>query len=191
MLITSTGCRAAETRTVGTIISGGFVLTVAHGVAGQTSNQVITAAGDSFQATVVAIDTAQDIALLKLGPTPHAQRFVPVDFAEAKRGEQVFFVAFDDQQQVVRKAKIARRLKINTQDIYLRKKVSRPGLEVQLEVDVGNSGGPLINKSGQIVGIVWSTSRMVANRSWATRIEAVNQLISPEMADAKVVACTR
>ncbi|NDC91652.1 MAG: hypothetical protein EB089_07355, partial [Acidimicrobiia bacterium] len=88
-----------------------------------------------------------------------------------------------------------RRLKINTQDIYLREKTTRPGLEVELDVEVGNSGGPLLNKSGELVGIVWSTSRIVENRSWATRSEAVTKLlaslstnaISP---DAKPLACT-
>lgn len=191
VLITSAGCRTAETRTVGTIIKDGYVLTVAHGVAGQASNQVTTATGKSFQATVVAIDTDQDIALLKLDPTAEDPEFVELNFAEAKQGEKISFVAFDDQQQVIREARVTRRLKINTEDIYLQKKVSRPGLEVELQVEIGNSGGPLINKSGQLVGIVWSTSRIVKNRSWATRVEAVDQLFSPELDEIKVVACSK
>ena len=104
-------------------------------------------------------------------------------------------MAFDDQEQFIREAKIKRRLKINTQDIYLNNKTSRPGLEVELEVKVGNSGGPLINKSGEVVGIVWSTSRVVKNRSWATRSEAVTALLAAASTDAsplnsKALACT-
>ena len=195
VLITSTGCRSAETRTVGTIIEGGFILTVAHGVAGQALNQITTANGTVFEATIAAIDIDLDLALLNVEGVTESQFSAPLRLVSAKPGERVSFVAFNDQQQFIRDAKIKRRLKINTQDIYLKNKTSRPGLEVELAVDVGNSGGPLINKSGEVVGIVWSTSRVVKNRSWATRSEAVTALLAEASTNAspvnsKALACT-
>ncbi|MEY2744252.1 MAG: hypothetical protein RJA65_255 [Actinomycetota bacterium] len=195
VLITSTGCRSAETRTVGTIIEGGFILTVAHGVAGQALNQITTANGTVFEATIAAIDIDLDLALLNVEGVTESQLSAPLRLVSAKPGERVSFVAFNDQQQFIRDAKIKRRLKINTQDIYLKNKTSRPGLEVELEVNVGNSGGPLINKSGEVVGIVWSTSRVVKNRSWATRSEAVTALLAEASTNAspvnsKALACT-
>ena len=170
-------------------------MTVAHGVAGQTINQITTANGTVFAATVAALDIDLDLALLRLEVDPESQLSTPLQLAAAKPGERVSFVAFDDQEQFIREAKIKRRLKINTQDIYLNNKTSRPGLEVELEVKVGNSGGPLINKSGEVVGIVWSTSRVVKNRSWATRSEAVTALLAAASTDAsplnsKALACT-
>ena len=195
VLITSTGCRSAETRTVGTIIEGGFILTVAHGVAGQTLNQITTANGIVFEASIAAIDIDLDLALLTVDGIRDSQLSAPLRLVAAKPGERVSFVAFNEQQQFIRDAKIKRRLKINTQDIYLKNKTSRPGLEVELEVNVGNSGGPLINKSGEVVGIVWSTSRVVKNRSWATRSEAVTALLAEASTNAspvnsKALACT-
>ena len=195
VLITSTGCRSAETRTVGTIIDGGFILTVAHGVAGQGLNQITTANGTVFEASIAAIDIDLDLALLKVDGVGDSQLSAPLRLVAAKPGERVSFVAFNDQQQFIRDAKIKRRLKINTQDIYLKNKTSRPGLEVELSVNVGNSGGPLINKSGEVVGIVWSTSRVVKNRSWATRSEAVTALLVEASTNAspinsKALACT-
>ena len=195
VLITSTGCRTAETRTVGTIIDGGFILTVAHGVAGQTTNQATTANGIVFEASIAAIDIDLDLALLTVDGIRDSQLSAPLRLVAAKPGERVSFVAFNDHQQFVRDAKIKRRLKINTQDIYLKNKTSRPGLEVELEVNVGNSGGPLINKSGEVVGILWSTSRVVKNRSWATRSEAVTALLAEASTNAspvnsKALACT-
>ncbi|MFM8948806.1 MAG: serine protease [Acidimicrobiaceae bacterium] len=195
VLITSTGCRSAETRTVGTIIDGGFILTVAHGVAGQNLNQITTTTGAVFEASIAAIDIDLDLALLQVDGTFQSQLSEPLRLVAAKPGERVSFVAFDDNEQFTRDAKIKRRLKINTQDIYLKNKTSRPGLEVELEVNVGNSGGPLINRSGEVVGIVWSTSRVVKNRSWATRSEAVNALLAEASANAsstksKALACT-
>ncbi|MFM9002186.1 MAG: trypsin-like peptidase domain-containing protein [Acidimicrobiaceae bacterium] len=195
VLITSTGCRSAETRTVGTIIDGGFILTVAHGVAGQNLNQITTTTGAVFEASIAAIDIDLDLALLQVDGTFLSQLSEPLRLVAAKTGERVSFVAFNDNEQFTRDAKIKRRLKINTQDIYLKNKTSRPGLEVELEVNVGNSGGPLINRSGEVVGIVWSTSRVVKNRSWATRSEAVNALLAEASANAsstksKALACT-
>ena len=195
VLITSTGCRSAETRTVGTIIEGGFILTVAHGVVGQTRNQITTVTGSVFDALIVAIDIDLDLALLKVDDIGESQLSAPLRLVDAKPGERVSFVAFNDQQQFIRDARIKRRLKINTQDIYLKNKSSRPGLEVELSVSVGNSGGPLINKSGDVVGIIWSTSRVVKNRSWATRSEAVAAMLveastNASSIDSKALACT-
>jgi S1-C subfamily serine protease len=180
---------------VGTFIDGGFILTVAHGVAGQTLNQITTADGAVFEAAIAAIDIELDLALLNLEDVSASQLSAPLRLAAAKPGERVTFVAFNEQQQFIRDARIKRRLKINTQDIYLEGKTSRPGLEVELEVNVGNSGGPLINNSGEVVGIVWSTSRVVKNRSWATRSEAVSALLAEASTNtssinSKALACT-
>ena len=170
-------------------------MTVAHGVAGQALNQITTANGTVFEATIAAIDIDLDLALLNVEGVTESQLSAPLRLVSAKPGEGVSFVAFNDQQQFIRDAKIKRRLKINTQDIYLKNKTSRPGLEVELSVNVGNSGGPLINKSGEVVGIVWSTSRVVKNRSWATRSEAVTALLAEASTNAspvnsKALACT-
>jgi S1-C subfamily serine protease len=170
-------------------------LTVAHGVAGQTSSQITTINGETFEAKIVAIDTAQDLALLKISSKPSDLRLPPLVFGQATAGEDAFFVAFNDQQQFVRKAKIQRRLKINTEDIYLKEKTTRLGIEAEVKVEVGNSGGPLVNKNGEIIGVVWSTSRITNNRTWATRVEAASALVdslnsNPDPRTAKPVACT-
>lgn len=194
-MITSTGCRSAATRSVGTFIDGQLILTVAHGVAGQTAISVTTLAGQTFSARIVAIDVEQDLALLKIDEALDENQFPKLSFGDAQPGEDAYFVAFDETQQFVRKAKIKRRLKINTQDIYLKNKVTRLGIEAEVQVQVGNSGGPLINSSGQIIGIVWSTSRITNNRTWATRVKMATRLINdvsayPNPPSAKPVACT-
>ena len=95
VLITSTGCRSAETRTVGTIIEGGFILTVAHGVAGQTLNQITTANGIVFEASIAAIDIDLDLALLKVAGVGDSHLSAPLPLAAANPGERVPYVAFN------------------------------------------------------------------------------------------------
>lgn len=194
-MITSIGCKSAPTQTVGTVIGDGLVLTVAHGVAGQTSSFITTVSGQVLNAKVVAIDVNLDLALIYIDKTKFAMDLVPLKFADAVEGSEARFVAFEDSQQLVLSAKIKEVLRIDTEDIYLKNKISRPGLEVETMVVVGNSGGPLINHKGEIVGLVWAKSRSERNLVWATRIEAANELLSrvsavnPSTQSPQVVAC--
>lgn len=194
-MITSIGCKSAPTQTVGTVIGDGLVLTVAHGVAGQTSSFITTVSGQVLNAKVVAIDVNLDLALIYIDKTKFAMDLVPLKFADAVEGSEARFVAFEDSQQLVLSAKIKEVLRIDTEDIYLKNKISRPGLEVETMVVVGNSGGPLINHKGEIVGLVWAKSRSEKNLVWATRIEAANELLSrvsavnPSTQSPQVVAC--
>lgn len=171
------------------------MLTVAHGVAGQTSSFITTVSGQVLNAKVVAIDVNLDLALIYIDKTKFAMDLVPLKFADAVEGSEARFVAFEDSQQLVLSAKIKEVLRIDTEDIYLKNKISRPGLEVETMVVVGNSGGPLINHKGEIVGLVWAKSRSERNLVWATRIEAANELLSrvsavnPSTQSPQVVAC--
>lgn len=193
--INSIGCKTSATQTVGTVIDEGLVLTVAHGVAGQLSNTVTTTSGEILNAKVAAIDIEMDLAILSI-QQPYAKAALkPISFGKVDRSSKIEFVVFQNSEQVVRPAKFNRNLRIKTKDIYLKRDVSRPSIEVETKVVVGNSGGPLINENGEIVGIVWSTSRTVKNRSWATRIEAAIELLSrvsannPTTPYTQVVAC--
>jgi S1-C subfamily serine protease len=186
------GCKRKPTRTVGTVVSepsysaGQLVLTVAHGVVGQDS--VVALDGDRrIPMQVVAVDTEWDLAVLQAASPLFAQTNQPVDpvqFAEARVGN-ASFVVFDEADggreiQTVRPAHVVRRLRIKTEDIYLTDlpdSNGRPGLEVRTATHVGDSGGPLFNPNGELIGVVWGTSRKTAERSWATRVQAANELI--------------
>ncbi len=196
VLITSIGCKSSPTQTVGTVIGKDLIVTVAHGVAGQTSTSITTIDGQILNAKVVAIDINLDLALLYVDSTKSTTKLLPLKFADAVEGSDARFVAFEDSQQFAISAKIKEILRIDTEDIYLKNKISRPGLEVETRVVVGNSGGPLINHKSEIVGLVWATSRNEKNLAWATRIEAADKLLAlistrnPQSATPQVVVCT-
>ena len=194
-MITSIGCKSSPTQTVGTVIGKDLIVTVAHGVAGQTSTSITTINGQVLNAKVVAIDINLDLALIYVDSTKSTTNLIPLKFADAVEDSETRFVAFEDSQQFAISAKIKKILRINTEDIYLKNKISRPGLEVEARVVVGNSGGPLINHKDEIVGLVWATSRTEKNLAWATRIEAADKLLAllstrnPQSATPEVVAC--
>lgn len=195
-MVNSIGCKSSPTQTVGTVIGKDLIVTVAHGVAGQTSTSITTINGQVLNAKVVAIDINLDLALIYVDSTKSTTNLIPLKFADAVAGSETRFVAFGDSQQFAISAKIIKILRINTEDIYLKNKISRPGLEVETRVVVGNSGGPLINHKDEIVGLVWATSRTEKNLAWATRIEAADKLLAllstrnPQSATPEVVACS-
>lgn len=195
-MVNSIGCKSSPTQTVGTVIGKDLIVTVAHGVAGQTSTSITTINGQVLNAKVVAIDINLDLALIYVDSTKSTTNLIPLKFADAVEGSETRFVAFEDSKQFVLSAKIKKILRINTEDIYLKNKISRPGLEVETRVVVGNSGGPLINHKDEIVGLVWATSRTEKNLAWATRIEAADKLLAllstrnPQSATPEVVACS-
>ena len=195
-MVNSIGCKSSPTQTVGTVIGKDLIVTVAHGVAGQTSTSITTINGQVLNAKVVATDINLDLALIYVDSTKSTTNLIPLKFADAVEGSETRFVAFEDSKQFVLSAKIKKILRINTEDIYLKNKISRPGLEVETRVVVGNSGGPLINHKDEIVGLVWATSRTEKNLAWATRIEAADKLLAllstrnPQSATPEVVACS-
>ena len=195
-MVNSIGCKSSPTQTVGTVIGKDLIVTVAHGVAGQTSTSITTINGQVLNAKVVAIDINLDLALIYVDSTKSTTNLIPLKFADAVEGSETRFVAFEDSKQFVLSAKIKKILRINTEDIYLKNRISRPGLEVETRVVVGNSGGPLINHKDEIVGLVWATSRTEKNLAWATRIEAADKLLAllstrnPQSATPEVVACS-
>jgi len=196
VLIKSTGCKSSPTQTVGTVIGKDLIVTVAHGVAGQTSTSITTVSGQVLNAKVVAIDINLDLALIYVDSAKSTTKLLPLKFGDAVAGSETRFVAFEDSQQFAISAKIKEILRIDTEDIYLKNKISRPGLEIKTRVVVGNSGGPLINHKSEIVGLVWATSRTEKNLAWATRIEAADKLLAlissrnPQSATPQVVACS-
>jgi len=201
------GCKRNPTRTVGTVVtdplgSGGqLVLTVAHGVVGQDTIEIV-AGNTRVPMRIVAVDSEWDLAVLQ-ALTPllgdDAAPLKGVRFAEGRVGNSAF-VVFEETTESratapevrevasVRPAFVAKRLRIRTEDIYLLDvdtRGARPGFEVRTAAFVGDSGGPLFDTNGDMVGLVWGTSRKSADRSWATRVQAAIEMIESATAELR------
>lgn len=194
------GCKRNPTRTVGTVVTepladgGQLLLTVAHGVVGQDAIELVD--GETrVPLRLVAVDGDWDLALLQVGSPlrrDDGNAISPVPFSEGRVGN-ASFVVFEGRSEgvsegqselrevaVPRPAHVAKRLRIRTEDIYLRDvetRTARPSLEVRTVAVVGDSGGPLFDVNGEMIGLVWGTSRKSAGRSWATRVQAAAPMI--------------
>jgi hypothetical protein len=61
---------------------------------------------------------------------------------------------------------IARRVIIDTEDVYGEGSTTRPGYELVADIEPGDSGA-LVVIDGEGIAVVWSRSRRTDDRAWA------------------------
>jgi len=138
----------------GFIISeDGYLLTNNHVVEGATRVTVGTNDGRDFEATVVGTDPSIDLALLKIEDTDGALPTLPLGDSEALRvGEWVIAIGnpleFEQTVTVGVVSAKQRRVQIGQTDAGV---VSF--LQTDAAINFGNSGGPLLDARGNVVGI--------------------------------------
>jgi S1-C subfamily serine protease len=188
--IRATGCRRTSTRAIGMVVADDLLATVAHAVAGESEITVTTPDGQRLSGTVAAIDTALDAALIRvdgLDLAPLSRRRYDGD------DDDVTLWTADDGVVHSAPVEIRRRATVRTTDIYREGEHLRPGLELRAEVEAGDSGGGLVGSDGELLGIVWATSRRTDDRAWALPIEALDPLLAAADAAEPVPAadCAR
>ncbi len=164
----------------GVIIStSGYVLTAAHVVAKASKVVVVTAQG-SKSARVIQSDDSNDVAILKLeSGTYPALPVIPS--RQVRLGQMVATIGFPIVNVQGFSPKVTRGeiSSINgAGDDPKRWQISAP-------VQPGNSGGPLLDENGNIVGIVVSklTGESIQNVNYAIKSTYALGLIEPYLGD--------
>ena len=138
------------------VYSPEHVITNAHVVAGADQVQVQTSSG-ALTAHVVLFDPARDIAVLWVPGLTAA----PLSFAStpAASGQDSIVLGYpQDGPFDVRPARVRDREKISGRDIYGQLSVDRDIYTIRSTVRVGNSGGPLVDTHGRVLGIVFASA---------------------------------
>ncbi|MBL1174366.1 S1C family serine protease [Pantanalinema sp. GBBB05] len=145
--------------------SDGLVLTNRHVVQNAPEVKIKTANGESFVGKVIDLDLRYDLALLQLrGPSRHLPTVTFASTSQLKLGDLVFAIGSPAGKSGVFTTGTFTRL---TQHGSLQ---TSAGL-----LSEGNSGGPLLNRHGEVIGI---NKGVLTDRSGlATSIEAAKALI--------------
>jgi serine protease Do len=146
----------------------GFILTNYHVVDAAQRITVILADGRTFRAHVVGSDPAIDVALLKI-PGSHDLPEAPLGNSdELRAGEWV--VAIGNPMGYVHSVTVG-------VVSFIGRKLFDPSLDDYIQTDAainfGNSGGPLINARGQVIGINTALSSLGRNIGFAVPINQV------------------
>ncbi len=133
----------------------GLLLTCAH-VLGEIKEATVTLNGQRLLADVVKADKDADLALLKLRePLPAGSTVLPFRGTgkPAAMGDDVFTIGYPLSRLLGNAARMTRGLVSATAGIRDNPKE----LQVSAEIQPGNSGGPLLDRDGNVVGVVNKT----------------------------------
>jgi S1-C subfamily serine protease len=140
----------------GFVLSPDRVMTNAHVVAGANS-VTVEASGNPYDATVVSYDPTVDIAILSVPNLPSG----PLAFANTPvtSGTQAVVMGYPGGGGfMATPARIRELIELSGPDIYRSATVNREVYTVRASVEQGNSGGPLIDLNGQVLGVVFGAA---------------------------------
>jgi S1-C subfamily serine protease len=149
----------------GAVIAAGRVLTNAHVLSGTRSVSVLPPDGSApLPASVIAFDPARDVAILNVP----GLLLAPLSMAAVARGAQVAIVGYPGGgPERVEPAVVQGELRGEGHDIYGRQPVTREILVLSGLAQPGNSGGPLVDLQGRMVGVVFAGSASRPMQSYA------------------------
>ena len=187
-LVDTAGIREATSVTVKVIASGcdggaeagsswplatGYFVTNAHVVAGSSSVEIDAPNGGRYPARVVLFDPNTDLAVL-YSPGLNLRPLTLVDSNPARgTGGAVIGYPGGGAEQVV-SAAVSGTESARGYNIYGDTLVTREIEVLAARVIPGNSGGPIVNDSGQIIGVVFAASTTQSNVGYALTIPQVS-----------------
>ncbi|WNV91703.1 MarP family serine protease [Umezawaea sp. Da 62-37] len=141
----------------GFVVAPERVMTNAHVVAG-TSEVTVEVGRGQFDATVVLYDAQTDIAILAV-PDLEA---TPLQFHtdEIPQGQDGIVLGYPlDGPYTASEARVRERIPmLRGPDIYDAQTVTRDVYTVRAKVRSGNSGGPLVDPQGRVMGVVFGAA---------------------------------
>jgi len=140
----------------GFVVAPNRVMSNAHVVAGSES-VTVEVDGQTYDAGVVSYDPSADISILDVPnlPAPPLQ----FDMQEAKSGTDAVVMGYPGGGDfTATPARIREVIRLNGPDIYHTTTVTREVYTIRGTVRQGNSGGPLIDKGGAVLGVVFGAA---------------------------------
>lgn len=128
----------------------GFIVTNAHVINNAKTLVVENTKGEQYYANAVYVNKTNDLAILKIIDTSF-KKFAALPYSIRKGsgdlGEQIFTLGYPREEVVYGEG-------------YLSAKSGYSGdtssYQISISVNPGNSGGPVISKSGEVIGIISS-----------------------------------
>ncbi len=165
----------ADGRSKGTgfiIHPSGKILTNLHVVTGTKRLQISDFEGDIYPAVIIAREKGLDMALLKIRadkPLPYLE----LDAAEPVVGEWIIVLGNPFGVSVSATIGIvsAKHVTLGSSTVQW--------IQVDATVNPGNSGGPLINLKGKVIGVISSHTTMGHGLGFAVPIREIYRFILP------------
>lgn len=151
-----------------------LVVTNAHVIAGSADTTVTTLAGVELDAVPVYYDPDEDVALLRVGadlPTLGIAR-------EAQEGEDAAVLGYPENGPfTVTPARLGETRSVISENSYGSGPVERQVSSLRGTVRSGNSGGPIVDSSGSVLGTVFAATTSGPAGGFAIPTETVAKAV--------------
>ncbi|XP_056407472.1 serine protease HTRA2, mitochondrial [Hyla sarda] len=169
-----TGREAVISSGSGFLVSqDGLIVTNAHVVANKRRVRVKLYNGETFEATVCAMDPVLDIATVRITPKTPLPTLPLARSSEVRQGEFVVAMGTPYLLRNTITSGIISSVQRGGQELGLSKDVDF--IQTDAIIDVGNSGGPLVNLDGEVIGI--NTLKVTAGISFAIPSDRVRDFL--------------
>jgi serine protease Do len=133
----------------GFLIDGkGYIVTNAHVIEGAETVVLQNNKGQEFRAKIIHVNQQNDIAILKIEDEDFkAHSSLPYSFRKngAELGEQLFTLGFPREEIVYNEGYMSARTGFNGDTL---------SCQIGVSANPGNSGGPVFNRNGEVIGII-------------------------------------
>jgi S1-C subfamily serine protease len=159
----------------GFAVATGLIVTNAHVVAGEPAGatSVLLPSGRRLGATVVVYDPDRDLALLSVAGLDEA----PLTLATGTVGSTGTVFGHPEGQVALARqpARIAQEITATGRDLYDRRNTSRDVYILASALKPGDSGGALVDVSGDVVGVAFAISLEHSDEAYALTSREVNE----------------
>lgn len=165
-----------------------LIVTNAHVVAGQDDTTVTTQDGATLQTTPVHYDPSNDLALLR---TDTALPELPLA-AEPRRGTPGAVLGYPENGPYsLAPARFGAVSTVISNDSYGRGPIRRDLASIRGAVRSGNSGGPMVDARGRVLGTVFASTTSGPQGGYAIPNEVVRAALEEVGAPVGTGPCTR
>ncbi|MBF9221575.1 trypsin-like peptidase domain-containing protein [Hymenobacter ruricola] len=164
------------------LTSEGYIVTSYHVIQGADSVLVEGRDKQRFHAEPVYSDTKHDLAILRItdrkftgfGRLPYA-----IKAGQADLGERVFTLGYPREDVVYGEGSLSARSGFEGDTAFY---------QVSIPVNPGNSGGPLLDERGNLIGVVSGRQNDAQSAAFATKSSYLVRLVDSLAANAKATA---
>ncbi len=154
------------------LTSNGYLLTNLHVIEGAESITVVDNSGIPYKVRVVRTDSQYDLAILKitddkfkgLSSLPYRLKSNTIGM-----GEEVYTLGFPKDDAVYGRGYVSSRTGYNGDTTQY---------QVSIPVNPGNSGGPLLDQRGNIIGVISAKQNQVDGATFAVKSKYIQEALN-------------